>query len=255
MTTTQSLPDEWYYLDGTKPVGPFTRDVMRQLRNAGKITAETSAACAGEDGWKPLSQHNLDPVPVSVPVPPPRNPAPPSTTPVSASSTGIPKVNWIPAMVFQCIGCFFGILAELGEDDEVFVPWLCLAAIGVVVSWGFLHWACWKALPEHLRFTTPQRAVGYMFIPFYNLYWGFISFPKLVDGVIRWQSARGLPTSDQLRSLALTMAIAHVCMLTIGLIPMLGSMVSIGTTVFFAIFYKSVTEALNQLPEGRTSNV
>ena len=35
---TQSLPDEWYYLDGTKPVGPFTRDVMRQLRNVGMIT-------------------------------------------------------------------------------------------------------------------------------------------------------------------------------------------------------------------------
>jgi sulfatase modifying factor 1 len=54
------FPDEWYYLDGSNPVGPFTRDVMRQLKNAGKITDQTAVACAGQDGWKPLAQHNFD---------------------------------------------------------------------------------------------------------------------------------------------------------------------------------------------------
>jgi hypothetical protein len=228
---------------------------MRQLRNAGKITTETSAACAGEDGWKPLSQHNLDPVPVSVPVPPPRSTVSSqafSTTPVA---TGIPKFNWIPAMVFQCIGCFFGILAESGEDDDVLVLWLCLAAIGALASWGLLHWACWKALPEHLRFTTPQRAVGYMFVPFYNFYWGFVSFPKLADGVIRWQVARGLRAADQLRGLALAMAIANVCNMTIGFIPVAGSLVGIGSVVLFAIFYKNLTESMNQLQGGHAPNV
>lgn len=272
--SSQPLPDEWYYLDGTKPVGPFTRDVMRQLRNAGKITADTSVACAGEDGWKPLAQHNLDPLPVPVPVPPPRSTvssqthstAPPASvtgwiqgysamTSSQASSTahtttGIPKFNWIPAMVFQCIGSFIGILAELGDDNEVFLPWLCLAVIGMVATWGLLHWACWKALPEHLRFTTPQRAVGYMFIPFYNFYWGFISFPKLADGVVRWQVARGLRASDQLRGLALAMAVANVCMFTISLIPGVGILFDIGFVVIFAMFYKSLTEALNQLQES-----
>ena len=66
---TQPLADEWYYLDGTKPVGPFTRDVMRQLKDAGRLTAESHVACAGQNGWKPLSSHDFDDQ--RPPVPPP----------------------------------------------------------------------------------------------------------------------------------------------------------------------------------------
>ena len=171
-----------------------------------------------------------------------------------SSATGIPKFNWIPAMVFQCIGCFIGILAEFGDDDESIMLLLCLAGIGVLVSWGLLHWACWKALPEHLRFTTPQRAVGYMFIPFYNFYWAFISFPKLAEGVTRWQSACGFQACTQLRTLAMAMAITHVCIFTVGFIPVLGSLVDIGSVIVFAMFYKQLTESLNQLPAGNASH-
>ncbi len=153
-------------------------------------------------------------------------------------------------MVFQCIGCFFGILSELSGDDGAILALLCMAVIGLLVTWGLLHWACWKALPGHLRFTTPQRAVGYMFIPFYNFYWGFISFPKLADGVIRWQVARGLQASEQLRGLALAMAVVNVCMFTISLIPGVGILIDIGSVVLFALFYKKLTEALNQLQES-----
>ena len=254
MTPMAQFPDEWYYLDGSNPVGPFTRDVMRQLKNAGKITDHTSVACAGQNGWKPLAQHNLDPVPIVVPVPPPRNQVSVPTSMAPQPAAGGRKINWIPAMVFQCVGCLFGVISELGGDDESFMILVCMAAIGALVSWAFLHSACWKALPEHLRFTTPQRAVGFMFIPFYNFYWVFISFLKLAEGVTRWQSACGFQASNQLRTLAMAMAITHVCIFTIGLIPVLGSLVDIGSVIVFAMFYKQLTESLNQLPAGNASH-
>lgn len=46
------LPDEWYYLDGSNPVGPFTRDVMRQLGNAGLVTDQTLIRLQSNGSWQ-----------------------------------------------------------------------------------------------------------------------------------------------------------------------------------------------------------
>jgi hypothetical protein len=62
MITTQPLHDEWYYLDGTKPVGPFTRDVMRQLSNVGMISGETLVRSPIHESWQRLKLAALDEV-------------------------------------------------------------------------------------------------------------------------------------------------------------------------------------------------
>ena len=51
----------------------------------------------------------------------------------------------------------------------------CISAIAGIV----LLYRYWKFLPAEEAYTTPAKAVGYLFIPLFNLYWVFVAFYKL----------------------------------------------------------------------------
>ena len=73
----------------------------------------------------------------------------------------------------------------LHADWNSFWLWVVpdlLAIVSAYTAWGRLHYRCWEALPERFRATSPGQAVGYLFIPLFNFYWAFISFPKLAAG-------------------------------------------------------------------------
>ena len=44
-----------------------------------------------------------------------------------------------------------------------------------------LHYRCWSAVPPGRARTTPGKAVGLLFIPFFNFYWFFESFAGLAE--------------------------------------------------------------------------
>ena len=61
-----------------------------------------------------------------------------------------------------------------------------LAAPVFIVSIVFFmiwHYNNWELVDPDLRKTTPGRAVGFLFIPFYNFYWIFVSFIWLWQGL------------------------------------------------------------------------
>jgi hypothetical protein len=73
------------------------------------------------------------------------------------------------------------------------VPFLPVALIGAAV---WLHRA-WESVPAAMRYTnqgrwiTPGKAIGYLFVPFYNLYWMFVVTQGLCDAVDRTLLERG----------------------------------------------------------------
>lgn len=60
------------------------------------------------------------------------------------------------------------------EADETFITLLSGAA-SVLAKAVFIIWLfdSWRELPRELRPQTPEAIVGYLFIPFFNLYWIF----------------------------------------------------------------------------------
>lgn len=52
-----------------------------------------------------------------------------------------------------------------------------------IVFFMLWHYHNWELIDADLRKTTPGRAVGFLFIPFYNLYWIFVSFLWLWEGL------------------------------------------------------------------------
>lgn len=223
--------------------GPFPESEVQSMLANGPIA--TTDLCWAEEmtDWKPI--HQVIARPTNVPPPPPtqNHPTAPSAT---------PTINWIPALVLYCVVSAASILISLvGLEDEEAAGGLALLALPLiilgVVFISILHYQCWKALPERFRATTPGKAVGYLFIPFYNFYWAFISWPKLAEGLVEWQKSVGKPAVTDARSLAMTYAIIFVCSMTVGLIPGFDILIGIGDLVLFIVFYRQIVTAINDM--------
>lgn len=73
----------------------------------------------------------------------------------------------------------------------------------------------WSTVPPEMRYTdggkqvTPGTAVGYCFIPFYNLYWIFVANVGLCEAINRSLLARGGQARAP-RGLAIAACVAHL---------------------------------------------
>jgi hypothetical protein len=65
-------------------------------------------------------------------------------------------------------------------------------------------------LGRGLKIPTPGKAVGYLFIPFYNLYWIFIAFKGLMDAANALKEDRHIPGQPFCSGVATAYAVASV---------------------------------------------
>lgn len=75
---------------------------------------------------------------------------------------------------------------------------LCIIVIGIpivifatIYAW-MLHYQLWKLIPKEIASTTPGKAVGYMFIPFFQCYWTFVSYLGLCIDMNKTLEQRGI---------------------------------------------------------------
>jgi hypothetical protein len=64
-----------------------------------------------------------------------------------------------------------------------------LAAIPTAVVFFIWLYGAWDAVPPQYRGTSPGRAVGFLFIPFFNFYWVFRAIPGLSASIKRARRA------------------------------------------------------------------
>jgi len=160
-------------------------------------------------------------------------------------------ISIIPAVILYGLQAIAVVLAEwmlVFEAMEGFLIFGLLSLLTLIpayIVWAFLHHNCWKTLPERYRATTPARAVGFMFIPFFNFYWAFVSFPKLARGFNSWRAnLPGLPVRN-MQTLGLWKAILFVCFCTIAWIPLVGGIVCVADLIVFALYYRGIAYNAN----------
>jgi hypothetical protein len=163
------------------------------------------------------------------------------------------RVNWIPALVLYCIasGVAFVIdIAKLNEssDTKLIAGLLGLpVAVLATIFTCILHYNCWQAVPTKYRRTTPGKAVGYLFIPFYNLYWLFISFPGLAKGFSDFARENSDAQIGDQSGLGIAFAIVTLFSLGLSFVPGLASVMNIANLVLFIIFYKAMSSYANRV--------
>ena len=146
------------------------------------------------------------------------------------------------------------IPGPMGGFRFFFLSMLALSA--AYASWAVVHHACWKALPERYRGTTPAKAVGLLFVPVFNFYWAFVSLGRLASGFEAWGKDHPERPIRRARELAIWKAAAFVASWTVGWAlghePYLGGfgvtgIVVIVDAVLFALYYRAVVHNANEV--------
>ena len=169
------------------------------------------------------------------------------------------RAFWIPSLiayiVTNSLWALTGLAALMGRASAEGTVWFFIAWVVSTVLWAMLHYHCWKALPAKHRATSPGKAVGFLFIPFYNLYWAFVSFPMLADGVNACRAESGHGPNRWLKRLGVLYAINFLLYWTAAWNPLIGLFVCVFDLVIFILFYRLVVRKLEGEPESQQTPV
>jgi len=189
----------WYYEVNHQPVGPVSQEDIAGLLRAGKIDALTLVWQEGYPDWKhlgetelgELSRHVVPAAPVMMPGMPQQS-GYPRVYPVAAQTTAIaptPRVKpralknlftwWAGSMAFVAL---YQILSGLFPENTVVISLACLAE-AVVIYYTIMQFVLlfnlWRIDQDSAAATTPGRAVGFLFVPFFQIYWIFRAYTGL----------------------------------------------------------------------------
>ena len=128
-----------------------------------------------------------------------------------------------------------------------------LGISAAVLSLIILHRA-WTAiqplrhiLPSERNMPTPGKAAGFLFIPFFNLYWVFVAYYGLAKRANRLLADRGSNVRPANDGLALTFAILSVSSVLAG-VPLLGVIYAIIFLVIAYLVHRDVDRISRLLP-------
>jgi len=117
----------------------------------------------------------------------------------------------------------------------------CFLASSIVLF--VLYYKMWTAIQDGCARTTPGKAVGFMFIPFFNIYWMFQAiwgYSKDYNEFLRRHAIAAKPLSEEL-------FLAACIVPWLGIIPFVGWLASIANFVIFIIIVNSICNSINAL--------
>lgn len=101
--------------------------------------------------------------------------------------------------------------------------WL-LPVLGLLIDCILIRvflYRCWNVIQDGHARTTPGKAIGLMFIPFFNIYWVFVFFYSLAVDMNRYCQRHGIPYARCNEGLALTFLIMFL------FVPILGQLLGL----------------------------
>lgn len=124
-----------------------------------------------------------------------------------------------------------------------------LTGVTGIVFASMLHYKCWKALPSQSARTTPGKAVGFLFIPFYSYYWGFVSIVGLAKDYQKWAQNQHVQMKESSIGIGTTIAILNIASslifflsLFIYEISLLQPIIYIAGLVLWFFFYSELSK-------------
>lgn len=135
------------------------------------------------------------------------------------------------------------MLVADNDEEEAVLFWVLgsLVAIYGVVIFAVLVHRMWNIIQDGSPRTTPGKAVGYLFIPFYNLYWIFQSFLGWAKDFNRYIREREIKTVDIPETFVKTLCIIAI----IQAIPYIGILLSLFYVMLLSIFIDRACDGVN----------
>jgi hypothetical protein len=172
----------WYYELNQQPFGPVSKETIADELKAGRITAQTRIWREGWAEWRHLGETELAALAGMTP-PPEINTV---TVPVYTTIPQHKKVN--QSTLTKLFWWWFGlylfvlpmlIISQITQDQSWVMGLTCAFEIpllaGSVLQYVMLY-KLWQIVQDGFARTTPGKAVGFSFIPFFGFYWIFVLY-------------------------------------------------------------------------------
>ncbi len=226
----------WYYSFQNQQVGPVEEEAISGLIAEQKINSSTLVWTQGMSNWQLASSTVLSKyLPQAAAIAPVAAPAAPPVydTTVKTPETEVKEMNDLFLWFWICLA---GSIFTFG-----------LSAIASMVLFYIILYRNWQLIQDGYARTTPGRAVGFLFIPFFNLYWIFEAFPGLVRDTNAYIQRHGLPVKLQDAGLA-----TAYCILTLlCLVPYLNFVTAVALLVIQIIMAKNFRDSAVALIQNR----
>ncbi len=154
------------------------------------------------------------------------------------------------AFAFSMLLSIPGLLLMYGSrDEDVQIGGALLScgsffpAILGVVMLVILVYKLWAALPPQYARTTPGKAVGFLFIPFFNFYWVFQAYWGWACDHNRAADALGIAPRRASEGLAMTICVIAVA----SVLPFVGILLGLVNLVLMAVYFNGAIGAANAM--------
>lgn len=221
----------WYYNINNQPTGPIDDAAMQNLVKSGAIAPTTLVWQEGMAQWQTLGMTALAPL------------APVANTPPAA-----PMQAYQPTQVPNYGMVVKPAAMQIKEMNDMFMwYWICLigilitaglSAIASVVLFYIILYRSWSLIQDGYARTTPGKAVGYLFIPFYNFYWMFEAIPGLVKDMNNFIARRNLP----IQRMDPGLATAYCVLSLVSIIPYVGYVTAVAAFIIQIILLKKIKD-------------
>ena len=221
----------WYYSFQNQQVGPVEEEAISELVAEQKINSSTLVWTQGMSTWQP------------------------------AGSTGLAK--YLPQAAIAPVAApayevsYQSPAMEIKELNDLFMWfWICLAGslvtfglsvIASMVLFYIILYKNWQLIQDGYARTSPGKAVGFLFIPFFNFYWIFEAFPGLVKDTNAYIQRHALPIRMQDAGLAT----AYCILSLLCIIPYLNILISVALIVIQIIMAKNFRDSAIALIQNR----
>jgi hypothetical protein len=219
---------KWYYAVNNQQYGPLDESGMQQLVQDRQINAHTLVWYEGMTNWAPLQDTSLRAiVPVS---------AAPLVGPPPVAQYQAPQP--VDANVFSQLFMWYWI-SLAASIPLAFIVIGIFTAFASVVLFYILLYRYWELIQDGTAQTTPGKAVGYCFIPFFNFYWMFTAIRGLAQDMNRYTRTRGIQAPIVDEQMANWYCILSIC----NVIPYLDFITGIASIILQIILLNNMTKA------------
>jgi hypothetical protein len=227
---------QWYYVYNGQQQGPVDEGTMQQLMQNRMINANTLVWQVGMPSWLPLQSTSLQALVPVTNLPP----APPPVAPVSAApyygTQVMPQAAVNAESLKQLFMVFWILLAVSVPLVFIYIGFFTLIA-ALVIGYILLY-RYWQVIQDGNVRTTPGKAVGYTFIPFFSFYWIFPAYYGLAQDMNRYVRERNI----QAPAVSEGMGLAY-CILSLVFPPV--------NLIFLIILFNDLTKTSEAIIKSR----
>lgn len=229
----------WYYVRNNQRIGPVDENTIISLIQNGTVVRQTLVWKEGMQDWLRADASELtDKFAVVAPVPPGGS----LTTYAPAATLYDPnslRKLWIWYTCLASFGTIF-LLLFIG------IPALIAAA---VINYILLY-RFWSLIQDGKARTSPGVAVGFCFIPFFNLYWFYIAYIGLAKDMNLYIKERSISCPGINEGLAL----AWYILTLVSIIPYAVFITGIPLLVIQIILLKQWVDASKEIILTKSKN-